>query len=120
VTRTDDRSKRTGALALLLGFVAVLVLGAFHPLGLQRGEVDHVCANGAERHLDAPHEHEHPHDADACAFCHLARDPQQDVAPTATTIPTATVVDVAAPAPGLARPVALPRLADRSRAPPAA
>lgn len=104
---------------LLLGFVLALLLGAFHPLGLARDAYDgHVCSDGRERHVEAPHDHEH--DASTCSFCHLARDVDTDLALSAPTL-SGPAAAGAAPAILAGRtPFAPPVASLRSRAPPPA
>ncbi len=66
------KTTRTGATALLFGFVLALLLGAVHPLGGARAHTAHVCGAAAERHVEA--QHHAPHDATTCALCHLAHE----------------------------------------------
>jgi hypothetical protein len=108
--------------ALLLGFVAALLLGAFHPLGLaQQQHVDHHVCQGDEQHVDPAHEHDHHHDPASCSFCHLVQEVQGDGQLDGPTFVGPAPLVVRAP---LALPAARPdevcSSAFRSRAPPAA
>lgn len=108
-------ARRAGAAALLVGFLAALLLGAFHPLGQVTAHPGHVCGTEAERHVEA--ERHHAHDPATCALCHLAREAAVVTAPPCL-LPAAAFTSWAQPTGVQRRPSRATRRTAQPRAPP--